>query len=68
MTSSKAAEFGTVYDVQKYEGSAKTFRRAVEAYDLVVEHVERSIVEAWRRKSCVPNMGLSAPDARLKSQ
>ena len=68
VTSSKAAEFGTVYDVQKYEGSAKTFRRAVEAYDLVVEHVERSIVEAWRRKSCVPNMGLSAPDARLKSQ
>ena len=68
VTSSKAAEFGTVYDVQKYEGAAKTYRRAVEAYDLVVEHVERSIVEAWRRKDCGPNMDFSASDARLESQ
>lgn len=57
MTSSKAAEFGTVYDVQKYDGAAKTYRRAVEAYDAVVEHVERSIVEAWRRKGCQANQG-----------
>jgi len=63
VTSSMAAEFGTVYDVQNYEGAAKTYRRAVEAYDLVVEHVERSIVEAWRRKDCVPNMSRSTADA-----
>ncbi len=48
VTSSKAAEFGTVYDVQKYEGSAKTYKRAADAYDRVVELVEQSIVESWR--------------------
>lgn len=48
VTSSKAAEFGTVYDVQKYEGSAKTYKRAADAYDRVVELVEQSVVEAWR--------------------
>lgn len=68
VTSSKAAEFGTVYDVQKYEGAAKTYRRAVEAYDLLVEHVERSIVHAWRRKSCMPNLDLAAPGAPLELQ
>ena len=68
VTSSKAAEFGTVYDVQKYEGAAKTYKRAVDAYDQVVEHVERAIVEAWRRKRCVGNMNLSAPGASLESR
>ena len=53
VTSSKAAEFGTVYDVQKYEGSAKTYKRAADAYDRVVDLVEQSIVEAWRRRTKV---------------
>jgi chromosome partitioning protein len=51
VTSSKAAEFGTVYDVQKYEGSAKTYKRAADAYDRVVDLVEQSIVEAWRNRA-----------------
>ncbi|MDZ5456939.1 AAA family ATPase [Azohydromonas lata] len=51
VTSSKAAEFGTVYDVQKYEGSAKTYKRAAEAYDRVVELVEQSVIEAWRTRA-----------------
>ena len=48
VTSNKAAEFATVYDVQKYEGAAKTYKRAVDAYDRFVELVEQSIVETWR--------------------
>ena len=63
VTSSKAVEFGTIYDIQKYEGAAKTYRRAVEAYDLVVQHVERSIVDSWRRQRGETNVGLSASDA-----
>jgi len=51
VTSSKAAEFGTVYDVQKYEGAAKTYKRAAEAYDRVVELVEQSVIEAWRGRA-----------------
>jgi chromosome partitioning protein len=68
VTSSRAAEFGTVYDVQKYEGAAKTYRRALEAYDSAVEHVELSIVAAWRRKRGLSHMRHSAPDARADSQ
>ena len=47
VTSNKAAEFATVYDVQKYEGAAKTYKRAVDAYDSFVELVEQSVVGAW---------------------
>ncbi len=47
VTSNKAAEFATVYDVQKYEGAAKTYKRAVDAYDAFVDLVEQSIVGAW---------------------
>jgi len=50
VTSNKAAEFATVYDVQKYDGSAKTYKRAVDAYDRFVDLVEDSVVEAWRSR------------------
>ena len=50
VTSNKAAEFATVYDVQKYDGSAKTYKRAVDAYDRFVDLVEESVVEAWRAR------------------
>lgn len=48
VTSNKAAEFATVYDVQKYDGSAKTYKRTVDAYDRFVDLIEESVVEAWR--------------------
>jgi len=48
VTSNKAAEFATVYDVQRYDGSAKTYKRAVDAYDRFVDLIEESIVETWR--------------------
>jgi len=51
VTSNKAAEFATVYDVQKYEGAAKTYKRATDAYDRFVELVEQSVVRAWRHRA-----------------
>jgi len=48
VTSNKAAEFATVYDVQKYDGAVKTYKRALDAYDRLVELVEESVVETWR--------------------
>ena len=50
VTSNKSAEFATVYDVQKYDGSAKTYKRAIDTYDRFVDLVEESIVEAWRAR------------------
>ena len=50
VTSNKAAEFATVYDIQKYDGSAKTYKRAVDAYDRFVDLIEESAVEAWRSR------------------
>jgi chromosome partitioning protein len=47
VTSNKSAEFATVYDVQKYDGAAKTYKRAAGAYDRFVELVEESIVATW---------------------
>jgi chromosome partitioning protein len=50
VTSNKAAEFATVYDVQKYDGAAKTYKRAVDAYDRFVDLIEESVVEAWKAR------------------
>lgn len=51
VTTNKAAEFATVYDIQRYDGSAKTYKRAAEAYDRLVELVEQSLVAAWRNRA-----------------
>jgi len=53
VTSNKAAEFATVYDVQKYDGSAKTYKRALDAYDRLVDLIEQSVVETWRHREAV---------------
>ena len=46
-----SAEFGTVYDVSKYDGSARTFKRARDAYDSFVGHIEGSIRAVWARRA-----------------
>jgi chromosome partitioning protein len=48
VTSSSSAEFGTVYDINRYEGSAKTYARARDAYDRVTDLVEVSIRNSWQ--------------------
>lgn len=57
VTSNKAAEFATVYDVQKYEGAAKTYKRATDAYDRFVELVEQSVVSAWQGEGAATAVG-----------
>lgn len=47
VTSSSSAEFGTVYDISKYDGSMKTYSRARDAYDRVNDLVEISIRSSW---------------------
>ncbi len=47
---SAAAEFGTIYDVGRYDGNARTYKRAAEAYEKVTELVEQLIQATWRRK------------------
>lgn len=55
VTGVTSAEFGTVYDVSKYDGSAKTFKRARDAYDSFVGHIEGSIRGVWERQIEVLN-------------
>ena len=49
VASSSSAEFGTVYDVGKYEGNQRTYKRAIDAYDRVTELLEEIIRATWRR-------------------
>jgi chromosome partitioning protein len=51
VTSNASVEFATVYDVETYAGAAKTYRRAVDAYDELVRHVEDSIVATWSARA-----------------
>ena len=48
VANSSSAEFGTVYDVAKYEGSQKTYKRARDAYERVAELMEEIIRASWR--------------------
>jgi chromosome partitioning protein len=47
VTTNQSAEFSTVYDIEKYDGSDRTYKRAIEAYDRFVELVEQSMVMVW---------------------
>lgn len=47
VASSSSAEFGTVYDISKYDGNAKTFKRARDAYDRVSDLMEQSVQSCW---------------------
>jgi chromosome partitioning protein len=38
-----------VYDVFKYEGNQRTYKRALDAYDKVTELLEEIIRASWRR-------------------
>lgn len=59
VTGTTAAEFGTVYDVSKYDGSQRTFKRARDAYDSFVGHIEASIQTVWEKQ--VRGVGRSHP-------
>jgi len=39
-----AVQFGTVYDITKYEGSAKTYAKIRDAYDTLVDLIDQSIM------------------------
>lgn len=62
VTGVTSAEFGTVYDVSKYDGSARTFKRARDAYDSFVGHIEGSVRAVWARQVGVLNG--STPNAK----
>jgi len=49
VASSSAAEFGTVYDIGRYDGNQRTYKRALDAYDKVTELLEEVIRASWRR-------------------
>jgi chromosome partitioning protein len=50
LTASASAEFGTVYDTDPSTINARTYRRAFDAYERVVELVEGQIQSAWNRQ------------------
>jgi chromosome partitioning protein len=50
VTASATVEFGTVFDIVKYDGNARTFKRARDAYDLMVGYIETSVQSVWRRQ------------------
>lgn len=47
IASASAAEFGTVYDIVKYDGNIKTYKRARDAYDRFSDLIEQSVITSW---------------------
>lgn len=58
----KSAEFGTVYDSVALDAKDRTYKRARDAYDLFVNHVESSIRMAWDRQLAGDKAFLTAQD------
>ena len=50
-TGSAASEFATVFDITKYEGDSRTYKRAREAYEALAIAVEESIRIVWARRA-----------------
>lgn len=69
VTASASAEFGTVYDIQKYDGNARTLKRAREAYDQFVGYVENSIGFVWQKQvaEIVGKAGAGAGNVQSKN-
>lgn len=42
-----SAEFGTVYDMNGHSAQGRTLKRARDAYDQLVEHIEMQIMAVW---------------------
>ena len=51
VTATTSAEFGTVYDISRYDGNARTFTRARDAYDTFVSHIEGSVRSVWQQQA-----------------
>ena len=51
VTATTSAEFGTVYDISRYDGHAKTFKRARDAYDTFVSYIEGSVHSVWQQQA-----------------
>ncbi|MEN9474633.1 MAG: hypothetical protein RIS48_1353 [Pseudomonadota bacterium] len=68
VTATASAEFGTVYDVERYDGNAKTFKRARDAYDLFVSYVETSIQSVWRKQVHSPTLPPMTPVASTRNR
>ena len=47
VSSMTALEFATVYDVSKWDGGSKTYSRARDAYDRLVEAIDLKLVNLW---------------------
>ena len=50
VASSQVNQFATAFDVTKYEGDARTYKRAREAYENMALAIEESIGLAWERQ------------------
>jgi chromosome partitioning protein len=50
VTTSKSAEFGSIFDVSKYAGDRRTYTRIREAYDKFADLIDTEIVAAWARQ------------------
>jgi len=50
VTSTAAAEFATVFDVSKYVGDSRTYKRARDAYEALALKVEEQIQLVWAKK------------------
>jgi chromosome partitioning protein len=46
-----SVEFGTVYDISRYDGNARTFKRARDAYDTFVSYIEGSVQSVWQQQA-----------------
>jgi chromosome partitioning protein len=68
IASQKSSGFGTVYDSDAGDSKDKTYKRARDAYDLFVQHIEVSIRNAWGRQATAGGEGGLYGTTSLKAE
>lgn len=57
VTKGKVNQFMTVFDISRYEGDSRTYKRARDAYEEMVQAVEESLRKVWARHLLTAEQG-----------
>lgn len=57
VTKGKVNQFMTVFDIHRYEGDSRTYKRARDAYEEMVQAVEESVRKVWARQLIQASQG-----------
>lgn len=60
------AEFKTIYDLSRYDGSTQAYNRAIDSFDSVLDEIEAELQHAWRLQATAETAQIEEGARRVK--